>query len=550
MDVLGTHGEKYVVAANSEKRSEYACAGASGAAAAHAFFSELRYDDEADLVDYTVGLGERCEVAQRKSGKQAWSTRLQHKVREVSFAAFATEVDSAISFQRVCYFKRAGNVVWPAPDGSRSMLVADDHALVNCHRLAVLPDEAWVRLSSLLRTRDLSKMATTHSYLRDVIAVPLVWKTAYSHLFGLLPGDDMGLAGVRDSCRSSEMQAAPWIEEQYVVIDAGARDTLCLALDADKIVGNERDALRMWSYDGRRLGTLQGHTDTIACLAVNQSCVLSADISHVTLKLWDIDSMFWTQLWRVNAVPTACVFIPQSSTAVVADIGGGLSMFSVTQNGGLPSMTLQAAGSAVALNCAPDGAYFCAGGYALELFDTVTGVRRALLDSCGESSAPGMRQVQALHVAPTLLAAGSSSEVSLWDLRVNCLVGRVPLGDMVLHCAGVHLDSWKLTCAVHQESSRVQIFDLRALDAMRRAPIQPIVELDVGGRAQCLAATADAIVVGRKDLSCRMWTPLQASSVSRSEVSCVVTQPPRDKDRRVKKGKIPVNSQNRFPKRR
>lgn len=62
-----------------------------------------------------VGVLKTREQAERKSGAEAWSLRVQSTVVEFSFADFVAKYDregEEVPFHRIAWFKQNGVIVW------------------------------------------------------------------------------------------------------------------------------------------------------------------------------------------------------------------------------------------------------------------------------------------------------------------------------------------------------------------------------------------------------------------------------------------------------
>lgn len=468
---------------------------------------------------------------------------MQDAVREIPFVEFAEAVDTKeVSFTRVRYFKRGGAVVWP--ELAAKLLGGDivDQSLLD------LPDGGWLGVVSQLCARDLCILAQAHSQPRQRIALRSTWAGVYERLFGLEPAAETGSVVLRRACRLSEQRVEPWLEKSVPHADAGATDVACIGMDMNKVVGGEGSLVRMWSHDGRRLCTLKGHSGTVRCLAFNQAHLLTADDSHASLRLWDLDSLDCLQALRVpnDSPPRACLLLPSNGTPAAACGDGSVLLYDAGAQTSTPIAALRAEGDLQALAAAPSGLCLAAGGLALELFDVAAAVRIACVLGSRDDAA-GLAPVEALHLSDSLLAAGSDRVVGLWDPRASILVGRCPAAGCPSRCAGVHLDDWKLTCVFQEDQSRVRLYDLRALPS-GRTPGEALAELDVGGSAQCLAVCGQSAVVGRRQLPCRLWAPGTPGGDRRAGPAEPAV-PAQERDRRAKKGKIPINPQNRYPKR-
>ncbi|WIA31181.1 hypothetical protein OEZ86_001186 [Tetradesmus obliquus] len=84
------------------------------ASAARKFFKRLQYDASLDQCQFSVGLLETREQAERKSGAEAWSMRLHSSLLELPFTDFLARYGEDVPFHRIVWFKQNGAIVWEA----------------------------------------------------------------------------------------------------------------------------------------------------------------------------------------------------------------------------------------------------------------------------------------------------------------------------------------------------------------------------------------------------------------------------------------------------
>lgn len=84
------------------------------ASAARKFFKRLQYDASLDQCQFSAGLLETREQAERKSGAEAWSMRLHSSLLELPFTDFLARYGEDVPFHRIVWFKQNGVIVWEA----------------------------------------------------------------------------------------------------------------------------------------------------------------------------------------------------------------------------------------------------------------------------------------------------------------------------------------------------------------------------------------------------------------------------------------------------
>jgi WD40 repeat protein len=332
---------------------------------------------------------------------------------------------------------------------------------------------------------------------------------------------------------------------------SGEKGVVNICMDGDTIVGSLGSHIRVWGLDGRGLGLLKGHSGDVASLVFDEVHILSADSQKPVLKVWDMDSLAATRtLTNPDGVMNAAIaLLPRSGVPAATSSQGHLFVYASEAGASAPVATARCEMGASSLAAAPDGRSLAVGGYALEMFD-VDSFAQTLVISNAELMLGSGVQIGSLCRRQSVLGACSEMGICLWDLRQGpAPVARISEPPWPGGCfageAGMHLDEWRLACLAHDGDTRnssVSLFDIRAL----RPTNAPAAQCRVPGVPIRLAASATSILVSIKDAPCCLWQPGVPTSWQEVDEEAQGALP---QSRKAKKGKVPVNSQNRFPKR-
>ncbi|KAF6256972.1 Mad3/BUB1 homology region 1-domain-containing protein [Scenedesmus sp. NREL 46B-D3] len=282
------------------------------ASAARKFYKRLQYDVLLDQCQFSVGLLETREQAERKSGAEAWSMRLHSSLLELPFTEFLARYEGEdVPFHRIVWFKQSGAVVWEAEHLKMKLAVSFELLLQqqgeDAGRTAaaaaeggeeavladytMLPEECWLDVLQRLGVKELCYMSRVSRTLRGLAARPFLWSTAYERLFGAMPPADWSGQTVKRLCRRSELRSSRWVEADVELKSVGLAGTWCCQLDDAKVLSGDGCCVRLWSHDtGRRIATLRGHTGRVTAVAFDDDLIMSG-CSQGTVKLWSMDEL-------------------------------------------------------------------------------------------------------------------------------------------------------------------------------------------------------------------------------------------------------------------
>ena len=302
------------------------------------------WDTTLNSNEYSVGWIRSTVEAVRKSGAEAWSSRVIESVVEDSLEGFERQAVSGrddigeLPFWRILYFKKLGGpnnagdfeVVWgqlPEPPNVRGHALsgspcsqcgaspcgyssdasregtskgarecseaehsperAEGHH-IECD-MPFMPDCIWCNVMAFCGNRELAALEATCSELRAMVDSFDIWKQKHETTFGCRV--DLSAAECRRQCLSSEVALHVWSTAASSQANSADSGTSVAKLCGSSAMTASGSNIRVWDVESdRRIGMLSGHARAVTALDFCDELAVSGD-AQGGVKIWNLEEL-------------------------------------------------------------------------------------------------------------------------------------------------------------------------------------------------------------------------------------------------------------------
>ena len=349
---------------------------------ARSFYNRVRWDVTMQTDDYVVGWIKSKVDLIRKSGAEAWSSRVQDTIVEDTLDDFESKSritsrdqsieSSELPFWRILYFKNLKNdaIVWgqqsqqlsctpeqnescspksdsssaqrsdskllrfasytsPASDADCERESLDSHSDSRYKSLPWLPDSIWHRILHFCGNRELAALEEVCTDLKDLIRDSNVWKAQYKRTFGIVD-EKIEVTECRESCLASERSMHHFSEASICPLSAGDTNTSVAKLCGSHALTACGANIRVWDHvSDRRLGMLSGHSFPVTALDFCDEVAVSGD-TQGGVKIWNLEEMKLTRGMKMHGGRVTGAVVLNSSSLATCATDGLLKIFDVS----------------------------------------------------------------------------------------------------------------------------------------------------------------------------------------------------------------------------
>ena len=257
--------------------------------------------------------------------------------------------------------------------------------------------------------------------------------------------------------------------------------------------------IRLWQFNGQRIGTLDEHSDRVTCLTMSPSGqTLISGSQDRTIKFWDLRKKKVMRTFggyfdgHLNHV-VALAISPDNQTLLSCDADSSLKVWDVNRAREIQNISFSAAITCLAFS--PNSQLFCSGG--LEPQIRIREVKtRQVVRSLNNTSA-----VLSLAFSPNgkLLATGGlDRQIRLWDLTVGKVIYTLEGHEDRISTVLFSHDGQTLISGSWDKS--IKIWQLESGKQLASAKVH-------SARINTMALTSDdrMLVSGSEDRTIRLW---------------------------------------------